>query len=244
MRVFLAILLLLPPLARAEEGRYAAHIAGLNDPQRHDRSRSVLLWIGTPALPELQEALAAAQDPARRKDLEGLIAEIREREPQGLRFECGLPKMRLTLGLVNGKEFQYVLRVRNQSDKTVTLCPYLQLRVLDAAGKEVAPAARRGRWGLLMCDCFLDQLQFVTLQPGETWSVEDGLASYMHDPEFIMDWKLPAAGTYTLEFTYAFDRAATKKRCRAGCEAHDDPKRPWNRALELKHTFTCELKVE
>jgi len=244
MRVFLAILLLLPPLARAEEGRYAAHIAGLNDPQRHDRSRDVLLWIGTPALPELQAALAAAQDPERRKDLEGLIAEIRKREPHGLRFECGLPKMRLTLGLVNGKEFQYVLRVRNQSSETVTLFPYLRLRVLDPEGREVAPASRIGRHGLRFHDCFLEELKFVTLQPGETWSVDDGLASYMHDPEFITGWKLPAAGKYTLEFTYAYDRAALKKRCNAGCKAHDDPERPWNRALELTHTFTCEMEVE
>ncbi len=49
---------------------------------------------------------------------------------------------------------------------------------------------------------------------------------------------------YTLELTYAFDRAAAKKRCDPKWKPLDDPEQPWNQALELKHTFRIELRVQ
>ena len=66
----------------------------------------------------------------------------------------------------------------------------------------------------------------------------------MHDPQWITGWKLPAAGTYTLVFSYAFDRAAWKKRGDQNWKPLNDPKQPWNLAPEFEHSFTCELRVE
>ena len=66
----------------------------------------------------------------------------------------------------------------------------------------------------------------------------------MHDPEWIAGWNVPGPGVYTLEFTYSFDRAAAKKRCDPKWKPLDDPKQPWNKALELTHTFRAEMRVQ
>ena len=121
--------------------------------------------------------------------------------------------------------------------------PYLALRVLDADGNEVKPARRLGRFGRRRSGCYLERVKFVTRAPGEAWSLEESLTRYMHDADLITGWTLARAGTYTLEFTYHFDRAARKKRCDPRWKPLHDPERAWNKAIELKHVFRTEMRV-
>jgi hypothetical protein len=65
----------------------------------------------------------------------------------------------------------------------------------------------------------------------------------MHDEKCIEGWEVPEPGTYTIEFTYRFDRAAAKKGCDPAWQAIDDPQQPWNRALEMTHVFRAEMAV-
>jgi Zn-finger nucleic acid-binding protein len=231
--------------AGAGQDEFAPWIAKLldADPAVQESGRRILLARGTPALAALRRARLATADSEAKGRLTGVIQRIELREPHGLLFGAGMPKMRLTLGLVNSDRFKYAVSVRNRGDKTVVLWPYFRLRLLDAAGKEVARTSRMGRFGLRRSANLLEGVRFVTLEPGKSWSFQESLVRYMHDPEWITGWKVPRAGTYTLEFTYEYDRAAQKKRCDPKWELLDDPAQPWNRALEFKHTFRAEMTV-
>ena len=142
----LAVVLLLSGSLLAE-GRYDEWFAGLGsgDLAARARSHAALVREGTPALEDLRRASEASKNEDLRNRIAAIIKEIREREPHGLQFGGGMPKMRLTLDLVNGKGFQYSLRVRNRGKDTVVLWPYLSLHVLDAHGNEIKPNRRLGR---------------------------------------------------------------------------------------------------
>jgi len=228
-----------------DQSEFAPWIAKLRDadPARQENARSVLLARGTPALADLRRALPATGDAEAKARLVSVICEIERREPHGIFFGASMPRMRLTLDIVNGEQFRYSVSIENRSDKTVVLWPYLRLRVLDAAGNEVARTTRIGRSGLRRSENILEDIRFVTLAPGKTWSFPERLARYMHDPEWITGWKLPKPGTYTLEFTYAYDRAAQKQRCDPKWKLLNDPAQPWNKALAFQHTFRAEMRV-
>jgi hypothetical protein len=244
--LWIALALLASTGAGQEHDEFAPWIAKLLDADQavQESGRRILLARGTPALAALRRARQAADDPGAKTRLSAVIQRIELREPHGLLFQAGMPKMRLTLGLVNSAAFKYAVTVRNRGDKTVVLWPYLRLRVLDAAGHEVVRTSRIGRFGRRPNGNLLEGIRFVTLAPDRAWSFQESLVRYAHDPEWITGWKLPRAGTYTLEFTYEYDRAAQKRRCDPKWELLDDPEQPWNKALAFKHTFRAELRVD
>jgi len=66
------------------------------DAGKRDAARRILLAHGTRALPELRRARQEG-DAKLRETVRALIEEIQEREPFGLRFNAGVPRMRLSL---------------------------------------------------------------------------------------------------------------------------------------------------
>jgi hypothetical protein len=238
--------LALPAAVGEEEDRFAVWLKLLLSPEAADQARAhrVLVAQGTPALPALKKALSEARDEREKARVSAIIGEVEKREPHGLRFNAGMPKMRLTLNLVNGDDFEFALSIRNLGGKPVVLWPYLSLRVLDAKGNQLKIASRIGRYGLRQSENLLEEIPFVTLAPGKIWSAKAKLSRYMYDPPWITSWSVPAAGTYTMEFTYEFDRAAAKKGCKQDWPKLNDPDQPWNKALELKHTFSTTITVE
>ena len=118
----------------------------------------------------------------------------------------------------------------------MVLYPYLSLRLLNADGTDAKRSRKLGRGGLRSPGHPLGGVNFVTLKPGEKWTMRERLMQYMHDPKWITGWKPSAAGTYTLEFTYAYDR----KRA-LGLEDKDHAA---YKALGFKHTFRQEMKLE
>jgi len=243
--LWIAVALSASLAAGQDQSEFAPWITKLQDPDpaQQEIGRRVLLARGTPTLADLRRALPACGDAETKARLVSVIREIERREPHGLFFHAGMPKMRLTLDLVRGDAFRYALTVRNRGDKAVVLWPYFRLRVLDTAGNEVAPATRIGRFGLRRSENVLEGIRFVTIEPGKAWSFKESVARYMHDPEWITGWKLPKPGTYTLEFTYEYDRAAQKQRCDPKWKLLDDPAQPWNKAPAFKHTFRTEMRV-
>jgi hypothetical protein len=227
------------------EAKYTALIQRLcgKKPSERETARKALLHHGSPALPALRGALEAARTEAQRTAIREVITAIEKREPHGIRFEVGLPKLPLDLAEVNRDAFRYTIRLRNGGDEPVVLWPFFGLRVLDAKGHEVATTLSQGRWGLGRSPRYLELIEFIEIPPGESRSIPAGLARYLRDPELVLGWKIPRAGEYTLEFTYDFDRAAVKKNCDPAWKALDDPAKPWNRALAVKHVFTATLKV-
>jgi hypothetical protein len=235
-RLVATILLAAPLLA----GGFDALIGKLKDPGTRESAARALVAQGTPALDELR---AAAADDALKGCIDAIVKEIEAREPHGLRFHAGVPRMRLTLGHVNGDEMKLAIGVVNRGKETVVLWPYLSMRLLDAKGQEVKPKLHQGRWGRGRSKRWLEEVKYVKLAPGETWGFETALSRYMHDERWIDGWELPEPGTYTIEVTYRFDRAAEKKGCDPAWDALDDPEQPWNRALEMTHVFTAEMTV-
>ena len=227
------LLLLATTVASADKNLYPKWIAQLRGPDAQRAHRS-LLRAGTYALKELRRAAhdasspeAAALAPLAKK----LIADIEKREPHGLLFSAGMPKMALTVATVNSGAFKYAVRVKNKTGRKVKIWPFLRLRLLDAAGNEVKRSQRLGRAGLAG-----RPPQPVTIEPYEIWSFQDSLKRYMHDPDWITGWKIAAPGNYTLEFTYHFDAAAARKRW--GPKGADG-----DSILAFKHTFTTEMHV-
>lgn len=230
-----ALLLLAAPLLA---GEFDAMIAKLKDPATQERAARALVAQGTPALDDLR---AAAADPALKERIEGIVKEIETREPRGLRFHAGVPRMRLALDDVNGEGMKLSIGVANRGKETLVLWPYFSMRLLDAKGNEVKPKLRIGRWGLGRPERWLEEVEYVKLAPGETWGFTTPLSRYMHDDSCIEGWEVPEPGTYTIEVTYRFDRAAAKKG--STWDGVDDPGKPWNRALEMTHVFTAEMAV-
>lgn len=240
MRTLLVLITLFPALAAADV------VADLLDEDASKRSlaRREILRVGTPLLKRLDEVHKASRDKDTKSRVAALIEEIKKREPHGLRFHCGLPKMKLTPALVRGRDFQFSVSVKNLSDKERVLYPYLALRVLDAKGEPVPFSRRLGRGGRRRPGNPLEHIAFVTLKPGQSWSFQDCLVRYMHDARWINGWKIEKADSYTLEFTYAFDLAKAKEGCDPQWNRLDGAKEPWNRAINDSHTFSTPMKVE
>ena len=230
-----ALLLLAAPLLA---GEFDAMIAKLKDPATREQASRTLVAEGTPALDELR---AAAKDPALKERIEGIVKEIEAREPKGLRFHAGVPKMRLTLDHVNGDGMKLSIGVTNRGREAVVLWPYFSMRILDANGRMVGRKLHIGRWGLGRPERWLEDVAYVKLAPGEQWGFTTPLSRYMHDDTWVEGWEVREPGTYTIEVTYRFDRAAAKKR--STWDGVDDPEKPWNRALEMTHVFTAEMTV-
>ena len=233
----LALLLLAAPLLA---GEFDAAIGKLRDPATREAASRSLVEQGTPALEELR---AAAADPALKESIDGIVKEIGAREPHGLLFRAGVPNMRLDLAHVNGDKMKVSIGVTNRGKENVVLWPYLSLRLLDAKGQEVGKKLHIGRWGRGRSKRWLADVGYARLAPGETWEFTTPLSRYMHDEKFIEGWEVPEPGTYTIEVTYRFDRAAAKKGSDPAWDALDDPQQPWNRALEMTHVFKAEMTV-
>ena len=240
MRTLLILFALFPAVAAAD---VVADFLG-EDASKRDLAQRKILRVGTPLLKQLDEAHKASKDKDTKSRIAALIEEIKKREPHGLRFHCGLPKMKLTPAIVRGREFRFSVSVKNLSDDERVLYPYLTLRVLDAQGNPVPYSRHLGRGGLRAPGNSLEHIAFVTLKPGQSWSFQDCLVRYMHDARWINGWKIEKAGSYTLEFTYAFDLAKAKEGCDPQWNRLDGAKEPWNLAITDSHTFSTPMKVE
>jgi len=236
IRITALLLVALPLLA----GEFEPFLRKLKDPATRESATRALIAQGTPALEELR---AAAADPAIKEQVEAIVKEIEEREPHGLRFTAGVPKMRLTLADVNREDMKVSIGVQNRGTETIVLWPYLSMRILDVNGQEVKKSTNIGRWGRGRSKRWLEDLKYIELAPGAKWATVTPLTRFMFDESFIEGWEVPEPGTYTIEFTYRFDRAKAKKTCDPEWDALDDPEKPWNRALEMTHVFTAEMTV-
>ena len=141
------------------------------------------------------------------------------------------------------REFKFAISVKNRGADTMVLYPYLSMRVLDAKGEPVKYSRHLGRGGLRRSANALENVKFVTLKPGESWSFKDCVAQYMHDSKWINGWRIADTGTYTLEFTYKFDRVGEKAKCDPKWERLHDANEPWNRTMAIEHKFSQQLVV-
>ncbi|HEX5135507.1 MAG TPA: hypothetical protein VFY93_00915 [Planctomycetota bacterium] len=234
-----ALLLLLAALPLLA-GELDPLLGKLKDPATREEAARALVEKGTPTLKELKEA---ARDPALKEQVEAIAKEIEAREPRGLRFHVSLPETRLSLAHVNGEDMKVAIGVENRGTETIVLWPYLSLRILDAKGQEVKRCLHIGRWGRGRSKRWLEDLKYIELAPGANWVTLTPLSRFMLDESFIEGWEVPEPGVFTIEVTYRFDRAKVKRTCDPRWDALDDPRQPWNRALEMTHVFTAEMTV-
>lgn len=136
-----------------------------------------------------------------------------------------------------------VIRITNKNPVAVTLWPFAALEIKNAKGEIQKPSSNRGRFGRRRQACFLEAVNFVTVQPGKSIDWPVVLDLYTHDPASLVGWKL-APGDYTLFVHYGYDRAGFVARCKLGCESHEDGSRGWNTALELIRDATLKVTVK
>ncbi|MHC5011353.1 MAG: hypothetical protein ACYTG6_10440 [Planctomycetota bacterium] len=232
--------------ARGDEEDPSPWIAALGSEDEAARAdaRAKLISAGDTILPALRQAREAAEDRELRYRLEGVIREIGD-APRAAKVALTFhrPKMPMTVDLVNGADFRYVLRFANEGTEPVVLWPFVALEIRDADGNAVPPTRRLGRWGRRRGPCYLTDIPFHELAPGEKWELEDAFARYGHDPDLITGWQFPGPGDYTLVFRYFFD-AEVKSRCPADFTPLDDPEQAWNRALCFERVVEVAFHVQ
>jgi RNA polymerase sigma-70 factor (ECF subfamily) len=162
-----------------------------------------------------------------------------------VKISAAAPDTPPKLAAVNGGEFTIAFDFENTSKQDIVLWPYLSVTVKDDNGKEVQRSRKIGRFGLRSdTESILEGIKFVTLKPGEKHQIEVNLANCFCAAEMIQAWRLPAAGKYTVELRYHYDRADVKKRFGEGkTKDFDGANQPWNRAVEIDRTVTVKLTV-
>ncbi len=204
---------------------------------------AVLAWTApvlaaTPA----NQAAAVAQPPVAaagdKKD-----GDSKQAEP--LKITIELPKDPPTVKAVNKGTYRPTIKVDNLSKEEVVLWPFATLTVLDDKGNAVGNSFRIGRYGLRLDNkSVIEGISFTTLKPGEAMKLDINLPMYTHDPMMMLGWKLPGKGEYTLRAEYKYNRAEVKKDLGGGANDLDNPKQPWNRAVEFEKKVEIKLKVE
>jgi hypothetical protein len=145
---------------------------------------------------------------------------------------------------VNQGRFNVAFAIKNTGKEDTVIWPYLSVQILDSEGKSVEKTRDLGRWGLIRSPSILEEVHFVTLKPGKTHTIVVNLNQYMHDADKISAWRLAKPGKYKAVLHYSFDRAETKKKYGKGCQAIDDPTKPWNQALEVDEKIEVKLSVK
>lgn len=215
-----------------------------DDPAVRSEAARQLTALGADALPALRTARDGARDPDHRIVLERLIADIeRELFFKNLGIDLVLPEAAPTLEAVANSGYPFTIRLSNANDRDVLMLAYFTIRVLDKDGRELERDDDFARMGALFYDCYLDNVRFRTLAAGATVDVPADLGAEPDPVGFHLGWKIPAAGEYTVEVTYAYDRATWMAKCRAGCAHHEEEGRKWNQAIEWSRTVTTKITV-
>jgi hypothetical protein len=163
--------------------------------------------------------------------------------PEVLEFRVAPTAENPTVAQVNKGDYAVNLTMKNVSDKELVLWPYLEAKVLDEAGKDVRRSRFIGRWGLRKGNSILEDIPFVRLKAGESHTFKVTVGAFPYDAKAITGWTLSAAGEYTLELRYRYDRAEAKKTFGKGCKVLDDPRQPWNQAPEIDRKFEVKIKA-
>lgn len=161
-----------------------------------------------------------------------------------IQLEVKIPKMRFTAEAANSGEYEISVVLKNRSEEPVVVGPYLRLEIRDESGVALKPSRKLGRFGRRSSDCFLQKLQFDTIDPGKSVSRKVKLSAYSIDPEFVLAWKMAAVGDYELTFTYWNDTKVLSSHCSQECESHDNPESPWNRAWQGSVSAETTLRLE
>ena len=211
---------------------------------RSEARRKLVERMKTAERPKARALLAERLKAAKDDEVRGALAEAWEplATLDDLSLELVLPAAPVSLREAR-TSFKFKVRMRNVSPARIVLSDYRAFAVFGADGKETSHSLAIGRWGTRPNGCFLELQPFLALAPGEVRDAEAGLKFYDQDPEMMLGWSLPAPGTYTLRVTYGFDRKEFRSHCRSGCAGHDDPGRPWAKALEGAKAVEAKLVV-
>jgi hypothetical protein len=164
--------------------------------------------------------------------------------PAGLNITVAVPKKAPTLDDVKNGTPVATVTLTNTGKKDLTLWPFMAARLFDDKGKAAKLVMRLGRFGLTWTDSALEAVEFLTLKPGKSHQFKVALSTYPHDPESILGWEVPGAGTYRLVLHYKYDRKAEKKRLGKGCKDIDKANKPWNQAAEVDKKMVLKIKVK
>jgi RNA polymerase sigma factor (sigma-70 family) len=170
-----------------------------------------------------------------------------------LKISVDLPAEEPTLADVNSGRYKVIVKFENVGKEEQVLWPYLSLKILDDKGREVDISKGIGRYGAPPTEeggSILEVTKFITLKPGATHELRVSVPNYDLHPDTMLGWKLPAAGSYKLVFSYQYDRAAARKDYgrplwgRPMVKDLDNARHPWNRAHETDQIIEATIKVK
>jgi RNA polymerase sigma factor (sigma-70 family) len=155
-----------------------------------------------------------------------------------------LPQGQPTVSQVNDGQYKVTVQMKNTGGQDAVVWPYFSVEVLDAKGEAVPPARVVAKYSPRLREkAILEEMDFITLKPGQAHGVEVNFNLSAHDPETLTGYQLPGKGEYTLHVHYLFDQAEIKKRFGDGCKDLDNPSRPWNRAVQLEKQVEVRIQV-
>lgn len=163
--------------------------------------------------------------------------------PDGLSIKLVLPEVKPTRALVNTGIYVPKLELKNESDAPMTLWPFLDIEVLNADGTPTPPSMHIGRWGLITAPSRIEDIKYVTLEPGKTYTMPIVLKGYSYDPHAIRAWRFVPERDYRVNLRYEFDRAKVIKDFGENCKVLDAPEQPWNKISPAKWSGTFQLKL-
>jgi hypothetical protein len=163
--------------------------------------------------------------------------------PDGLSIKLVLPEMKPTRALVNTGFYVPKVELKNESDAPMVLWPFLDIDVLNADGTPAPPSMHIGRWGLITAPSQIEDIGYVTLEPGKTHTIPIVFKGYSYDPHAIRAWRFVPDREYRVNLRYEFDRAKVIKQFGARCKVLEAPEQPWNKIAPAKWESVIELKL-
>ncbi|MEE3372008.1 MAG: hypothetical protein VX346_21930 [Planctomycetota bacterium] len=153
------------------------------------------------------------------------------------------PGAGLTLREVHQGDVSLLVHLKNKGNNTVTLWPYLSVKITNPRGKAVPRSMNLGRFGFRSTPSILEGIPFVSLKPGEVHEIEVNLKQYRFDPQVITGWRFRRPGKYDVALVYEYDRALVVMDYGKGCRNLDRPDAPWNLAVETRESRRVVLSI-
>lgn len=153
------------------------------------------------------------------------------------------PVAGLSLREVDQGDVGFVVQLQNKGSKTVTLWPYLSVKITTSRGKPVPRSMNLGRFGFRSTPSILEGIPFVSVKPGEVYKIEINLKQFRFDPQVITGWRFRRPGKYDVALVYEYDRDLAVIEYGKGCPDLDRANAPWNLAVETRESKHVVLNI-
>ena len=141
------------------------------------------------------------------------------------------------------------MQYKNESKDEIVLCPFVYIKVFDAANKKVPHDAYLGAGFAAEDHMDRTEKRFLVIPAGKTGDVLVNLGQNDMGHDFN-GWDFKQPGVYKIELSYQFSRKTFMANSKqfffsdAIAQKAKQPERLWNRAIETNRTVELKLEVK